>query len=133
MRYNGTVGRERYLYQVITYKDRNGKDEVAEYISDLNEKAATNKDARIRYKKIIEYIGQLQTYGVAAGKPAIDHITGTDLWELRPTSDRIFFAYWKKDVFVLLSHFVKKTQKTPPREIERAKRNLKEFLERHGD
>ena len=120
------------MYQVITYKDRNGKDEVAEYISDLNEKMETSKDARIRYKKIMEYIGQLRTYGVAAGKPAIDHITGTDLWELRPTSDRIFFAYWKDDVFVLLHHFVKKSQKTPPREIERAQRNLRDFVERYG-
>ena len=118
------------MYQVITYKDRNGKDEVAEYISELNEKMSTNKDARIRYKKIMEYIGQLQTYGVAVGKPTIDHITGTDLWELRPTSDRIFFAYWEDNTFVLLHHFVKKTQKTPPREIAQAQRNLKDFLER---
>lgn len=121
------------MYQVITYKDRNGKDEVAEYINGLNKKMETSKDARIRFKKIMEYIGQLQTYGVAAGKPAIDHITGTDLWELRPTSDRIFFVYWKDNVFVLLHHFVKKSQKTPQREIGRAQRNLKDFIERHGN
>jgi phage-related protein len=30
----------------------------------------------------------------------------------------------------LLHHFVKKTNKTPPREIEQAKRNKKDFLER---
>ena len=121
------------MYKAITYKDRAGNDKVAEYIQELNSKMTTNKDARIRYKKIMEYIGQLQTYGVAAGKPAIEHITGTDLWELRPTSDRIFFAYWKDNIFVLLHHFVKKSQKTPPREIERAERNLKDFLERYGE
>lgn len=119
------------MYKVITYKDRVGNDEVAEYIQELNNKMATNKDARIRYKKIMEYIGQLQTYGVIAGEPAMKRITNTDLWELRPTSDRIFFAYWKDDIFVLLSHFVKKSRKTPPREIERAKRSLKDFLERY--
>lgn len=120
------------MYKVITYKDRSGNDEVAEYVGELNRKMETNKDARIRYKKIIEYIGQLQTYGVAAGEPAIKRIKGTELWELRPTSDRIFFAYWKDNVFVLLHHFVKKSQKTPPREIERAQRNLNDFLERYG-
>jgi phage-related protein len=114
------------------YKDQNGKDEVADYIQELNLKMATNKDARIRYKKILEYIGQLKTYGVAAGKPAIEHITGTELWELRPTNDRIFFAYWKDNIFVLLHHFTKKSQKTPPREIEAAKRKLNDFLERFG-
>lgn len=120
------------MYTIITYKDRAGNDEIAEYIKDLNGKIATNKDARIHYKKIMEYIGQLKTYGVAIGEPAVKHITNTDLWELRPTSDRIFFAYWKDNVFVLLSHFIKKTRKTPVREIERAERNLEDFLERYG-
>jgi phage-related protein len=121
------------LYNVITYKNRAGKDEIADFIQDLNRKMDTNKDARIRYKKIMEYIGQLQTYGVSAGKPAIDRIIGTELWELRPTRDRIFFAYWKDNVFVLLHHFFKKTQKTPLHEIKQAERNLKDFLERHGE
>lgn len=121
------------MYEVITYKDRKGEDKVAEYIQELNSRMASSKDARIRYKKIMEYIGQLRRYGVAAGKPAIAHITGTGLWELRPTNDRIFFAYWKDEIFVLLHHFVKKSQKTPTREIERAEQNLKDFLERYGE
>jgi phage-related protein len=83
------------LYKAITYKDRNGNDEVADYIQELNSKMATNKDARISYKKIMEYIGQLQTYGVSAGEPAIKHITNTELWELRPIDDRILFAIGK--------------------------------------
>ena len=121
------------MYKVITYKDRNGKDEIAEYIDELNEAMDKNKDARIRYKKIYEYIGQLETYGVAAGEPAMKHIKNTELWELRPSNDRIFFAYWKDNVFVLLHHFIKKTKKTPPREIAQAQRNLKDFLERRGE
>lgn len=100
------------MYQVITYKDKAGNDEVAEYIQALNVRMATNKDARICYKKIMEYIGQLHAYGTAAGEPAMKHIQNTELWELRPTSDRIFFAFWRDDIFVLLTHFVKKTQKT---------------------
>ena len=66
------------MYKVITYKDRQGKDEIAAYIQELNNKMETNKDTRIRYKKIIEYIGQLQTYGAAAGKPVIERITNTE-------------------------------------------------------
>jgi phage-related protein len=121
------------LYKVITYKDCAGNDEVAEYIGELNRKMATNKNARVRYKKIMEYIGQLQIFGVAAGEPTMKHIKNTKLWELRPISDRIFFAYYKDGIFVLLSCFVKKTRKTPPREIERAERNLIDFLERYGE
>jgi len=33
---------------------------------------------------------------------------------------------------VLLHHFIKKTQKTPLREIEQAKRNLADFLRNEG-
>jgi len=56
------------LYQVITYKDRNGRDEVAEYIQELNAKIATSKDAKVKYSKIIRYIDRLRTYGVAVGR-----------------------------------------------------------------
>jgi len=117
------------MYEVIIYKDKNDNAPIEDYIYGLSQKQHS-KDSRIKLKKILEYIGQLKAYGVSAGKPAIDHITGTDLFELRPTSDRIFFAYWKNNTFVLLHHFAKKTQKTPPREIEQAQRNLKDFLER---
>jgi len=34
---------------------------------------------------------------------------------------------------VLLHHFIKKTNKTPLRDIEKAKAKLKDFIERHGD
>jgi phage-related protein len=121
------------VYKVITYKDRAGNDEIADYISELNEKIDTSKDARVKYSKILRYIDRLQTYGVAIGKPTVDHISGTEIWELRPLRDRIFFAYWKDNIFVLLHHFVKKTQKTPPREIKQAEQNLKDFLERYGE
>lgn len=117
------------MYEVVIYEDSGGNSPIKDYIYELSQKQ-NSKDARIKLKKILEYIGQLKAYGVSAGKPAIDHIRGTDLYELRPTTDRIFFAYWKDDTFILLHHFVKKTQKTPPREIEQAQRILKDFLER---
>ena len=58
---------------------------------------------------------------------------GTDIWELRPANDRIFFFYRKDETYLMLHHFIKKTQKTPTREIEQAKRNLADFLERCDD
>ena len=120
------------MYKVITYKDSAGNDEIADLLKELNGKMDTNKDARIKYSKILRYIDRLRTYGVAIGEPTVKPIIGTDLWELRPLRDRIFFAYWKDNIFVLLHHFVKKTQKTPPQEIKQAERNLKDFIERNG-
>ena len=102
---------------------------VVEYIRELNNSALTNKDDRIRHKKIIEYLDVLSEYGVRAGMPYIKHIDGP-IWELRPTNDRVFFFYWKNQTYLMLHHYIKKTEKAPPREIEQAKRNLKDHLER---
>ena len=57
------------------------------------------------------------------------HIDG-DIWELRPIRDRILFVAWHEGSFVLLHHFMKKTQKTPMREIEQAQRELADLKER---
>ena len=61
--------------------------------------------------------------------PYIKHLD-TEIWELRPLRDRILFAYWDNNKFILLSYFMKQTQKTPPREIEKAKRLLKDYKNR---
>ena len=55
----------------------------------------------------------------------IKHIEG-ELYELRPLRDRFFFVYQEKDTYVILNHFVKKTPKTPKKEIETALRMIKE-------
>ena len=66
---------------------------------------------------------------LAIGEPYIKHLDN-DIWELRPLRDRILFAYWNNNKFILLSQFIKKTQKTPLREIEKAKRLLNDYRER---
>lgn len=120
------------LYEVEFYYDRHGKSEIVDFLDDLKEKSETNKTARINREKILAYIGALARYGTRIGVPYVKHIDG-EIWELRPLGNRIFFFYWKDNRFVLLHHFIKKTQKTPPREIAKAQNNLKDFKERNED
>ena len=47
--------------------------------------------------------------------------------------DRILFVAWVNGSYVLLHQFMKKTQKTPAREIEKAKRELADIVERGID
>ena len=42
------------------------------------------------------------------------------------------FAYFDNNSFILLSQFMKQTQKTPPKEIEKAKRNLEDYKRRNA-
>lgn len=74
----------------------------------------------------------MRRYGTFVGEPIVKHITDK-IWELRPLSDRIFFFYWTDDTYVLLHHFVKKSNKTPNKEIKKAENNLKDFLERNDN
>ena len=115
------------MYHIYFYEDRNGKNPIQEYLQELANKQ--NKDSRIKLNKIRDYLKALSEYGTQAGEPYIKHIDG-EIWEIRPIKDRILFAAWDGKSFVLLHHFVKKTQKTPQREIERAKRNLNDYRER---
>jgi phage-related protein len=74
----------------------------------------------------------LSEYGTQVGEPYIKYL-GSDIWELRPLRDRILFVGWTNGSYVLLHHFRKKTQKTPAREIEKAKRELADLIERNMD
>lgn len=115
------------MSKVYFYKDSTGHEPVAEYIADLARKK--DKDSRIKLNKIREYIKVLSEYGTQAGEPYIKHLDG-DIWELRPLRDRILFVGWANGCYILLHQFMKKTQKTPPREIEKAKRELADLIER---
>jgi phage-related protein len=117
------------VYEVEFYYDENGKSEIVEMLDELGERAATSKTDRINREKILVYIGVLAQYGTKVGQPIVKHIEN-DIWELRPLRNRIFFAYWSDNKYILLHHFIKKTQKTPIREIKKAQNNLKNFLER---
>ena len=55
------------------------------------------------------------------------HLDG-EIWELRPLRDRIFFAAWIDNAFVILHHFIKKTQKTPLEDINLAKKRRNEIF-----
>jgi phage-related protein len=117
------------MFKVEFYEDRSGKEPIKDFIIELQTKGKTSKNERIRSEKILTYIRVLQEYGTRVGEPFIKHIED-DIWELRPLDDRIFFFYFRDNTFVLLHHFLKKTKKTPRREIDQAKRNLTNHLER---
>ena len=119
------------MYSVEFYKDKDGNEPVKEYISSLASK--NDKDSRINLNKIRDYIKTLSEYGTRAGEPYVKHIEG-EIWELRPLRNRILFFGYDGNKIILLSHFIKKTQKTPQREIDKAKRLMKDHKERsNGD
>lgn len=116
------------MHEVIFYKDKKGRRPVRDYMEELRK--GRGKDCRIRLEKVNDYIQALSVYG-AEQLPAkyAKHLNG-EIWELRPIRDRVLFAGITGGRYVLLHQFMKRTQKTPSREIEKARRELADFRER---
>lgn len=113
------------MYEIYFYRDGRGTEPVKQYLEALAKRKA--KADRTKLNKIRDYIALLKQFGLSLGEPYIKHIQG-DLWELRPLRDRIFFAAYNKNGFVLLHHFVKKTNKTPKREMKIAESRYRELV-----
>lgn len=110
------------MYKIEFYEKENGESEIWEFLEALRTKASTNKDARIQYKQAALYIQLLQ-------ENVTKHL-GDGIWELRPGNNRVFYFYFENDTFVLLHQFRKKSQKTPRREIDKAKAERDDYLSR---
>ena len=115
------------MYSVKFYRDKDGKEPLREYLEELAKRK--DKDSRINFTKVREYIKILSENGTKAGEPYVKHLRG-EIWELRPLRNRILLFAYDGTQYVLLSHFVKKTQKTPGREIDKAERRMKDYMER---
>ncbi len=116
-------------YDVIFYEKANGESEIWNFLEDLRMKSAKSKDARIQYKQAVLYIELLQQNGTLLPENITKHID-ENIWELRPGTNRIFYFFCDENSFVLLHSFRKKTQKTPKREIEKAKAERNDYLSR---
>ncbi|MCI8928025.1 MAG: type II toxin-antitoxin system RelE/ParE family toxin [Lachnospiraceae bacterium] len=117
------------MYTVEFYETQNGECQIWDFLEGLRIKAVSNKDARIQHKQVSLCIELLQQNGTHMNENITKHLED-GIWELRPGNNRVFYFFFKNDTFVLLHQFRKKSQKTPKREIEKAKRERNDYLSR---
>ena len=116
------------MHEIVFYQDRNGRTPVLDYMNELRK--SSSKDSRIKLNKISDYIQALSVYGAGQlTENYVKHLEG-EIWELRPIKNRVLFAGIVGGRYVLLHQFRKTTQKTPVKEIEKAKRELADCKER---
>ncbi|MDP2681866.1 MAG: type II toxin-antitoxin system RelE/ParE family toxin [Deltaproteobacteria bacterium] len=113
-------------WTVEYYKDREGKEPTAEFIE------ALSNEAKVKVFRIIKL---LKDYGVLLKEPYTRQVKGK-IRELRIKDNQgairiLYFTYTGKR-FILLHGFVKKTDKTPVREVEVAEKRLNDFIQRQG-
>lgn len=115
------------MYRVEFYENRHGESDVWDFLEKLRLKSKTSKDARIQYNQIVFYIDLLAKSGTNLPTNITKHVE-EDIWELRPGNNRVFYFYFDEKQYVLLHHFRKKSQKTPKREITRAKAERDDYI-----
>ena len=117
------------MYEIEFYETEDGKCPIWDFLEALRLKAPTNKDARIQHKLASLYIELLQQNGTHMNAEITKHLDD-GIWELRPGNNRVFYFFYQNDTYVLLHQFRKKSQKTPKREIEKAKTERNDYLRR---
>ena len=75
--------------------------------------------------KIVEIVKLFKIYGFFVEEQYLKKLT-TGLWELRANRWRLLFGIIDQEA-VIVNVFLKKTQKTPRKEIELALKRLKEY------
>ncbi len=118
-------------WKVEFYQRENGNIPVMEFLSSLSPK--------MRAKAYSE-IELLKEHGIYLKEPYVKPIKGEQykgIYELRiklgSDVSRIFYFTYHRDTFVLLNGFLKKTDKTPKLELEKAKRYKEDFEKRCED
>jgi len=114
------------IWKVEYYADSRGNEPVVDFVGSLPIEAQA---------KILRLIDLLANYGVLLKEPYTKQIK-CKLRELRISSSsgevRILYFAFANRRLVLLHGFVKKTRKTPRREIDIAERRLNDFINREG-
>ncbi len=110
-------------WRVEFFKQANCHVPVKDYLETLDEKYQA---------KIIAYIELLRAHGGRLHEPYAKQIKGS-IWELRVDfgrlASRMFYFLSVGKRIVLLHAFMKKTAKTPLREIEKAEQYYHEYLQ----
>lgn len=115
------------MFDIEFWEDKKGYSDVADYIESLSTK--NDKSSRINLRKIVAYMDVLSEKGSSVCYPVTRHIE-EEIWGLRPLDNRFIYAYITENKIIILSHFIKKTNKTPKIEMDKAKKRLEEFKER---
>lgn len=113
-------------FEVIFYKKENGEEPAKDFLINLEPKMRA---------KIARAISRLEKNGTELREPFSKHLED-GIFELRATFSsnisRILYFFFTGRTVILTNGFIKKTQKTPRTEIEKAKRYRNDYINRRN-
>ncbi|MDO4585518.1 MAG: type II toxin-antitoxin system RelE/ParE family toxin [Planctomycetia bacterium] len=115
-------------YELQFYTRSNGRKPVQEFLSSLE------KRNPFLAAKVLQGLDLLESYGHQVSMPYVKYLED-GIYELRSKASggisRVFYFFFDGNKIVLTHGFVKKTQKTPSEELQKAKRYKKDYEENH--
>ncbi|WP_195525083.1 type II toxin-antitoxin system RelE/ParE family toxin [Eggerthella lenta] len=111
-------------FQVVFYRRADGSEPIREFMDALRPKLRS---------KMVGDLAKLEQHNIELREPYAKHM-GKGLFELRigQTNDivRAFYFFYEGRRIIVTNGFVKKTNKTPRLELERARRYKRDWEER---
>lgn len=111
--------------EVRFYATPSEKNVIREFILSLE------KPQQAKVRRIFQVISE---YGLSSVLPHIKKLTGTPLWEIRilgKDNIRVLYVVPQTNFVLVLHGFIKKSQKTSPRELQTALNRLKDWQRSH--
>lgn len=107
--------------KVLFFVSPTGQHPIKDFLSSLNNKQEA---------KLLRIINNIKIYGLNSVIPHLKKLSGTPFWEIRVLGNdnlRIIYAIPLGKYVLLLHGFIKKTQKTPQKEINIATKRLESW------
>lgn len=114
-------------FEIEFYETIKGEEPAKDFLDSLNTKMRA---------KMLDTIVLLRDNGNELREPYSKHLSD-GIFELRAKTgtdiSRVLYFFLVGRRVILTNGFIKKTQKTPPAEIEKARKYRKDYLKRFGD
>lgn len=114
-------------FEVEFYKTENGKEPIAEFLDSLDNKMTA---------KLVGLMEILEEKGTELRMPYSEHLED-GIFELRckqgSNITRVLYFFFVGRKIIVTNGFVKKTHKTPPKEIKLAKERRADWIRRYKE
>ena len=114
-------------FEVVFYQKENGEEPIKEFLLSLNIKMRA---------KVMRSISILEKNGLELREPFSKYL-GDGIFELRVNfssdTSRILYFFFSEGKIILTNGFMKKTQKIPRVEFEKALRYKNDYINRRND
>ena len=113
------------MFQLELYETENGEQPVSDFLDSLDNKMAA---------KLIGLMDVLEEKGTELRLPYSKSMVD-GIFELRckqgSNITRVLYFFYEGKIIIVTNGFVKKTQKTPPKEIKLAKERREDWIDRY--